>query len=329
MADPTPQDRLADLMAGFWTTQAIYVAAQLGLADHLAAGPRSADVLAGATGAHPRSLYRLLRALAGLGIFTEQEDGNFALTPLAECLRDGPESLRSLALMRGSWQYATWGNLLHSVTTGEAAFDALHGQPLFDWLGAHPEAGRIFDAAMTGVHGRETAAMLDAYDFSGINVLADIGGGNGSVICAVLDRYPALRGILFDLPAVCARAAVGLTARCQVIAGSFFEGVPAGADTYLLRHILHDWDDARSVTILRQCRAVMQPGQRLLVVEGVVPTGNTPSVSKRYDLSMMVMVGGMERTEQEYRDLFAASGFRLTRIVPTRTWVAVIEGEPA
>jgi hypothetical protein len=320
-------------MAGFWTTQAIYVAAKLGLAELLARGPRSPEDLATTTGTHAPSLYRLLRALAGLGIFAEEPDGRFALTPMASCLQDGPESLRSLAIMRGEWQYAAWGQLLHSIRTGQTAFDTLHGMPLFEWLAQKPEAGRIFDAAMTGVHGRETAAMLDAYDFSGIRTLADIGGGNGSVIRAVLERYPEMTGILFDLPGVGERAraelaTAGLTARCRIETGSFFDGVPAGADTYLLRHIIHDWDDERSVAILRVCRRAMGPASRLLVVEGVVPTGNEPSVSKRYDLSMMVMVGGKERTEVEYRTLFAAGGFRLTRIVPTRTWVAIIEGEP-
>jgi hypothetical protein len=334
VADTTPQDRLADLMAGFWTTQAVYVAAKLGIADLLATGPRTADDLATATGTHPHALYRLLRALAGLGIFAEEPDGRFTLTPLAECLRDVPGSLRALALMRGEWQYQAWGQLLHSVRTGQPAFDALHGMPLFDWLAQKAEAGRIFDAAMTGVHGRETDAMLDAFDFSGIGTLADIGGGNGSVLCAVLERYPAMTGILFDLPAVGERAksalaAAGLGSRCRVEVGSFFDVVPTGGDAYLLRHIIHDWDDERSIAILRKCRQAMGPAGRLFVVEGVVPTGNEPSVSKRYDLSMLVMVGGMERTETEYRSLFAAAGFRLNRIVPTRTWVSVIEGVPA
>jgi hypothetical protein len=185
---------------------------------------------------------------------------------------------------------------------------------------------------MTGVHGRETEAMLEAYDFTGIRTLADIGGGNASVISAILRRYPAMQGILFDLPGVVKRAkphfeAVGLEGRCQVIAGDFFESVPPGADAYLMRHIVHDWDDDNSNMILRNCRRAMGQGSKLLVVEGVVPPGNEASVSKFFDLAMLVSPGGMERTADQYRQLFEAAGFRLTRIVPTRTWVSVIEGE--
>jgi len=319
------QDRLADLMAGFWTTQAIYVAAHLRLAEHLADGPRSAEEIAPHCGADPRALYRLLRALAGIGIFRE-DDGRFSMTPMAECLRDEP--VRSLALMRGSWQYETWGQLLYSVQTGKPAFDHLHGKPLFEYLSREPETGRIFDAAMTGVHGRETDAMLDAYDFSGIRTLADIGGGNGSVLRAALDRCPNLRGILFDLPGVAerTRGLLDLT-RCRVESGSFFDAVPTGADAYLLRHVLHDWDDERCVAILRNVRQAMPANGRLLVVEGLVPPGNEPSVSKRFDLSMMVVVGGMERTATEFDALFASAGFRLMRIVSTRTWVSLLEAE--
>jgi hypothetical protein len=324
-------ERLAGLMTGYWYTQAIYVAAKLGLADLLADGPRSAAELAEATATDWRSLYRLLRALASLEIFAEDDRQRFCLTPMAECLRSG--SMRSLAIMRGEWQYQVWGRLLYSVQTGQPAFEKIHGMPVFEFLSRHPDKGQIFDEAMTGVHGRETAAMLDAYDFSGIATLADIGGGNGSVLTAVLQRYPAVQGIHFDLPGVAERArtaiaAAGLAGRCRVIAGNFFESVPAGADAYLLRHIIHDWDDDRSLTILRNCRTAMAAGGKLLVVEGVVPPGNEPSISKFFDLAMMVLPGGMERTSEEYDRLFAAAGFRLSRITPTKTWVSVIEGDP-
>jgi hypothetical protein len=220
--------------------------------------------------------------------------------------------------------------LLHSVQTGGCAFETVFGEPLFDHLAAHPEKGKLFDAAMTGVHGRETAAMLDAYDFAGVGVLADIGGGNGEVIAATLAKHPAMRGVLFDRPAVVERAkgnllAAGVAGRCETVAGDFFAAVPPGADAYLLRHIIHDWDDDKSVAILRNCRAAMGPRGKLVVVEGIVPPGNGPSVSKFFDLSMMVLPGGMERTEDEYRRLLAASGFALARVVPTATWVGVIE----
>jgi hypothetical protein len=219
VVDPSPQDELTRLMSGYWHTQAIYVAAKLGVADHLKDGPRSAEQLAVETGANPRALYRLLRALASLGIFIEDSQYLFALTPMADCLRsDRPGSARALAIMRGEWQYETWGHLLHSVRTGQSAFEKMHGMPIFDYLSHHPDKGRLFDDAMTGVHGRETAAMLEAYDFAGIGTLADIGGGNGEVLSSVLKKHPAMRGILFDLPAVAERtkgtiAAAGLADR--------------------------------------------------------------------------------------------------------------------
>ncbi len=335
MSDPSLQEQLSRLISGYWYTQAVYVAARLSLADLLRDGPQSAEDLAAAAGAHAPSLYRLLRALAGLGIFAEDEQRRFRLTPLAECLRsDVPDSLRALALLRGQWQYQAWGELLSSIQTGRPAFEKVHGRPLFDFLAHNPEAGQVFDEAMTGVHGRETQAMLEAYDFTGIDTLADIGGGNGSVLMALLRRYPQMRGILFDVSAVAVRTrarveAAGLAERCWVVAGNFFESVPAGADAYLMRHIIHDWDDEQSLTILKHCHAALGGRGKLLVVEGVVPPGNEPSPSKFFDLAMLVGPGGMERTEDEFRRLFAAAGFRLTRIVPTCTWVSVIEGEPA
>jgi hypothetical protein len=333
--EPSPPDQVARLASGYWHTQAIYVAAKLGVADELADGPKTADEVAADVGAAPGPLYRLLRALASLGLFAEDDRRRFALTPLGECLRGGvPGSVRALCVMRGEWQYAAWGRLLDTVRTGRPGFELEFGQPLFDYLAGHPEKGAIFDEAMTGVHGRETAAMLDAYDFTGIGVLADVGCGNGEVVAAVLRRYPAVRGILFDRPAVIERtraglAAAGLDGRWEAVAGDFFEAVPAGADAYLLRHVIHDWDYDRCAAILRNCRAAMNGRGRLLVVEGIVPPGNDPSVSKFFDLAMMVLPGGMERTEDEFRRLFAAGGFRVRRVVPTTTWVSVIEGEPA
>ncbi len=334
MAAASPREQITALMSGYWHTQAIYVAVKLGVADLLRDGPRSAAELAAATGTEPRALYRLLRALSSLGIFAEQDGQRFALTPMAECLRtDAAESVRSLAIVRGEWQYEAWGRLLGSVQTGRPAFEQLHRMPLFEYLSRHPEKGRLFDEAMTGVHGLETAAMLEAYDFSGFATLADVGGGNGSVLTALLHHYPSLKGILFDLPAVVDRAraslaAAGLADRCRLVGGSFFESVPAGADAYLLRHVIHDWDDARAVTILQNCRQALGGRGKLLVVEGIVPPGNEPSVSKFFDLAMMVLPGGMERTQEEFRRLFAAAGFRLGRIVPTRSWISVLEGEP-
>jgi hypothetical protein len=323
-------DHLLHLVSSYWYTQTIYVAAKLGIAELLKSGPQTAQQLADATQTNAGALYRLLRALASIGIFTEEE-GQFVLTPLAECLLD--PATKAMVTMRGEFQYRAWGELLYSIQTGKTAFEKLHGKPIFDYLSENPETGKLFDQAMTGVHGRETDAMLEAYDFSGIEMLADIGGGNGSVLTAILKKYPAMRGTLYDLPSVVGRSranikAAGLEDRCRVLAGSFFETVPAGADAYLMRHIIHDWDDAQSLTILRHCRQALGNRGKLLLVEGVVPPGNEPSPSKFFDLTMLVLPGGMERTEQQYRELFRAAGFALSRIVPTRTWVSVIEGSP-
>jgi hypothetical protein len=233
----TLHEQLARLLSGYWYTQTIYVAAKLGIAELLTAGPRPVEDLAQATGTNCRALYRLLRALASIGIFAE-EQGNVALTPLAECLRDG--STKAMAIMRGEFQYQAWGELLHSVQSGQAGFEKVYGKPIFDFLSENPETGKLFDQAMTGVHGRETEAMLEAYDFTGIGTLVDIGGGNGSVIIAMLRRYPGMQGILFDLPKVAERARAsikdaGLEDRCRVVAGSIFDSVPTGADVYLMR----------------------------------------------------------------------------------------------
>ena len=211
MEPSSPPELLNRMLTGYWTTQAIYVAAKLGIADLLKHGPRSAHDLAHATKAHAPSLYRLLRALASIGVFADNGAGRFSLTPLAECLRsDVPGSQRALAIMCGEEHYQAFGELLYSVQTGKTAFDKLYGMPVFDFLSKNLEQAKTFDAAMVGVHGRETAAMMDAYDFSGIAVLADIGGGNGSLLAAVLKNYPAMQGILYDQPGVAERAQANL-----------------------------------------------------------------------------------------------------------------------
>jgi hypothetical protein len=323
------------MITGYWIAQAVHVAAKLGVADLLRDGPRSADDLAVATQAQPRALYRLLRALASVGVFAEDDRQRFALTPLADCLRsDVPDSQRAMAITAGELFYPAWAELLFCVQTGQVAFEKVYGMPVFDYLSRNPDQARLFDETMVGVHGRETGAMLDAYDFGGIRVLADIGGGNGSLLIATLAKHPALRGILYDLPGVAdhARAriaAAGLADRCQVIGGSFFDAVPAGADVYLLRHIIHDWDESKSIRILQNVHQVLPAGGRLLLVESVIPDGNEPSFGKLLDLAMMVIPGGEERTAAEYEQLYAAAGFRLTRIMPTAAEVSVIEGQKA
>jgi SAM-dependent methyltransferase len=318
-------------ISGYKTTQAIYVVAKLGIADLLVGGPRTVADLAREAQVHERSLYRVLRMLASRGIFTEEADGRFALTPLAEPLRsDTLNSQRAFAIMMGEEQFRAYGDLLYSVRTGKPAFDHIYGEPIFDYLGKHPESAKTFDAAMSSIHGRETQSILDAYDFSGIGELCDVGGGNGSVLIATLKRYPAMRGVLFDLPRVIERArpaiaAAGLADRCRLGAGNFFESIYAGADAYFFRHIIHDWDDEKSTSILKNCCSALKHGGKILVVESVVPPGNEPFFGKDLDLTMLVMPGGMERTEDEYRRLFAGAGLRLARIVRSPTEMCVLE----
>ena len=322
------------LLSGYWISQSIYVAAKLGLADLIKKGPQSAEQLAAATQSQPAALYRLLRALASVGIFCEDRERRFAMTPEAEPLcTDHPSSQRSLAIMSGEEHFVSWSQLLHSVRTGESAFEKIYGEPIFDWLGKHVEQAKIFDEAMVGVHGRETREMLDAYDFSNIATLADVGGGNGSVLRAVLQQHPAMRGMLCDLPGVVERAkpliaAAGLEDRLQTVPTDFFKSVPSGADAYLMRHIIHEWNDEQSLQILRNLRRAIHPQGRLLLVESVIPLGNDPSFAKLLDLNMLVIPGGKERTESEYRELYSSAGFRLTHITPSKGEISVIEGRP-
>ena len=328
------QKSLGQMMTGFWTSQSIYVAAKLGLADLIQRQPQTAAELAAATHTHSESLFRLLRALASVGIFREDEQHRFAMTPAAEPLRNDVEgSQRSLALMMGEEHYQCWGELLYSIRTGGNAFQKLYGEPIFDWLGKHPDKAQIFDEAMVGVHGRETGAMLDAYDFSGIRVIADVGGGNGSVLCGLLPRYPQMRGMLCDLPGVIERAqpliaAAGLENRLQSVPTDFFAAVPKGADAYMMRHIIHDWTDEQSLQILRNVRAAIPADGRLLLIESVIGPGNDSDWAKLLDLNMLLIPGGKERTEAEYRELYSAAAFRLAKITPTASEVSVIEGRP-
>mgnify|MGYP002622383574 CR=1 FL=1 len=327
-AAPQQLDRM---IAGSCISQAIYAAARFDVAGLLSAGPKSVAELAEATSTHPDALYRLLRALASAGVFAEISPRRFALTPLAELLRDDvPGSKRDLSLMMGDEQFRAFAEIDQGVRTGKTVFEKIYGMPVFDYLAEHPEKARIFDRAMVGIHGRDPEAILAAYDFSGVGVVADVGGGNGSQITALLQKYPAARGILFDLPHVIERArpsieAAGLADRCELVGGSFFERVPAGADVYLLRHIIHDWDEAKVLAILRTCRAAMKPDSKLLIVESVIPEGNAPCVGKLLDLVLLLVGGGRERTAGEYRDLLARAGFELRQVVPTETEVSVIE----
>jgi len=321
------------MITGYWISQAIYAAAKFSIADHLKDGPKSVDELAEITSTDAGALYRLLRALASRGIFAEGESRQFSLTPLAEPLqRDVPGSKRALALMSGDEHFRAWAQIDYSIQTGSVAFEKVYGKPIFDYLGDKPDKAQIFDAAMVGIHGRESNAILDAYDFSDIDVIADIGGGNGSQIISILEKHPSLNGILFDLPHVIERArkqieSAGLSGRCAMATGSFFDAVPEGADAYIMRHIIHDWDDEKSLAILRNCHQAMSSDGKLLIVESVIPPGNEPFGGKFLDLVMLLIPGGKERTEDEYRALLGKAGFELARVVPTNAEVSVIEAK--
>jgi hypothetical protein len=327
-------DQLNRMMIGAALSRAICTVADLGVADHIEPGvSRSAAHLAQATGSDERSLYRTLRFLASHGLFRELAPAEFGHTTLSAVLRsDAPASYRAAAQLFHQ-VFSGWDGLDHAVRTGEPGFTKVFGKPVFEYLGAHPELAPAFDAGMTSMHGHETEAMIKAYDFGDVQVLADIGGGNGSLLGAVLQHYPRMRGMLFDLGHVVGRAKAYLKRfdigeRCQVIEGSFFETVPPGADAYLLRHILHDWTDEQCRQILGLCRAAIPAHGRLLVVECLIPTGNDPSSSKDYDMTMMVFPGGLERTEAEFRALFKQAGFELASVTPTSTMVSVLEAKP-
>ncbi len=330
----SPEARLSSMLS-YNLTQMIYVAVRLGVADVLFHGPKSAEALAVAVDAHPSSLHRLLRALASLGIFAEDSQGRFELTPLANLLRsDVPGSFRPFVLSYGEpWWWNAWGSLLHSVRTGETAFDHVHGRELFEYLGQHAQAARVFNANMTSMTTGEAQHVVTAYDFSGTRVLVDVGGGYGALAIAILMIHPKIRVVLFDSPAVAAGArawieSAGVADRCEVIGGSFFEAIPKGGDTYLLKDVLHDWDDDRAIAVLQKCHESMSSSARLLVIERIIPPGNTPSVGKLIDISMLVMTGGRERTEPEYRALLQAGAFRVENVLPSDAEINIIEAVP-
>jgi len=329
MTQVPPQQYLMRQMVGGWITQAIYVASELGIADFLVERPRTAEELAEQTNSHAVALYRVLRALASIGIFTEDAERRFSLTPIAECLlSDKPDSLRPFGIMMGAEFYQSWGNLLYSAQTGEDGFKKKYGVPFFEYMTEHPERHAIYDAAMM-FHGiAETEPMLDAYDFSVFKTVVDVGGGQGRMLAAILKRNPTVEGILFDLPAVADRSreiisSLGLSKRCRIVGGDFFKSLPA-ADAYVMRHIIHDWDDDDAIAILSNCRKAMNPNGRILLVETVIPPMDEPCFGKWLDL-MMLLVGGRERTQEQYQQLFEKAGLELNRIVPTAHEISVIE----
>ncbi len=322
---------LNQIFSASWITQAVSVAAELAIADLLVDGPRMAEELAKLTQTDSGALYRVLRALASVGIFAQDTQGRFLLTPQANQLRsDVADSQRSFAIMMGAEFDKAWGELLHSVRTGEPGFKERFGVPFFQYMMEHPGRHGIYDTAMGGYGRAEAEAMLDAYDFSAVRTVVDVGGGSGVLMAAVLKRHPEVRGVLFDLPAVVDRARSvisesGLSGRCRIEGGDFFSSVAAGADVYILQHIIHDWEDREAIAILRTCREAMNSEGRILLLETVIPPGNDPCFGKWLDL-MMLLVGGRERTEGEYGQLFSAAGLKLNRVIPTGSEVSIIEG---
>lgn len=331
-----PHAQLIQMGTASWISAVVYAAAKLGIADHLAAGPRSAVELAGTTRTHAPSLYRLMRTLAGLGILTERDGQRFALTPLGEALKAGaPGSARAtLMAFCGPAFWHSWEEILYSLETGKTGFEKACGMPLFEYLAQHPEEASYFSEAMVGFHGAEPPAVARAYDFSGTKTLVDVGGATGNMLAAILSHHAAPRGVLFDRPHVVREApallkARGVEERVTIEPGDFFERVPAGGDAYLLSHIIHDWNEDQCLTILGHCRNVITPDGRLLIVETVLPTGDTPHQGKVQDMVMLVIPGGQERTEAEYASLLSKASFRLSRVVPTESVVSVVEALPA
>ena len=334
-ASPPPEALLTHLLFGGLLQQSIRVAAALGIADLVAGQPQSAAALAAATRTHAPSLYRVLRTLASVGIFAEDADRRFALTPMAALLRrDAPNSLRDFAILQGEeWNWRGVGAMPHAVATGGTAQAHVHGMELFAFLARRPEDEALFNRAMTSYSLAAVPAIVEACAFSGVRRLADIGGGHGILLAGILRAHPRMDGVLFDLPSVLAGAAEllereGVRPRVDLVAGDFFEAVPAGADAYILKNILHDWDDERAATILHNVRAAMDARGKVLLVELVVPATAEPSLAKLVDLQMLVTMGGKERTEAEYSALLAASGFRLTGLVPTKSPLQIIEAAP-
>jgi hypothetical protein len=331
-----PHARMRQLIMGFRASQLIYVAAKLGVVDELANGPCDAAVLAAAVGAAPQPLYRLLRALASIGVLEESPERIFTLAPLGHPLRrDVPGSLKSTALLYGDavfWN--AYGQMCHSIRTGEVAFEHAHGQPMYAYLASHPTAASLFHEAMSGFSEQEIAAILEAYDFADFTTVVDVGGGQGALIAALLKTYSHLRGVILDREDVAAGARrlleqAGLTERASFVAGDFFQTVPSGGSAYLLKSVIHNWDDTSAQKILRNCRQAMPESARVIIMERVIPAADTPSEAKLFDINMLVTVGGQERTEEEHRNLLQASGFELARTIPTASPLSLIEGVSA
>jgi ubiquinone/menaquinone biosynthesis C-methylase UbiE len=327
----SPPDQMMQFITAKWISQPIQVAAQLGIADLLVDGPMSVEDLAGKTGTHAPTLYRLLRALAGRGIFEELEGRTFGLTPMAQCLQTG--AMRALALtFLSDWHERAWGSLRHSVKTGEPAFDHAFGQPAFDWLEERPEESALFNQFQAEKTARFIPAVVEAYDFSGITKLADMGGGTGALMLEILRANPHLAGCVAELPQVARQAreaiqASGLADRCQAVECDFLQGAPEGFDAFIMCHTLHDWEDEACAKILVNFSRALPSGGKLLIVEHLIPEHSGFSVAKILDLEVLVMGGGKERTEAEYRALLQEASFQMNQVIETSAGIAIIEAE--
>ncbi len=330
----SPEAVLYQMLDSFRITPVLYTASKLSVFDALQVAPLTAPALAAQVGAHAPSLLRLLRYLTSLGLLAEDDQERFAATPLGEFLRaDHPQSMRPWAMMFGSPSFwRSWGDLYETVVTGQPAFDRVFGEPHFDHLSHNPADAATFNAAMTSGTGRALAAILAAYDFSAFHKIVDVAGGQGAMLRGILERAPNATGVLYEMPALAAEARAlrgsPVEARCEFVAGDMFQSVPAGGDLYIMKQIIHDWDDAAAIRLLTHCRQALAPGGRLVVVDRVVKPSNQPDPAKSTDLMMLVMLTGRERTEAEFRALYAAAGFTLARIIDAGDF-ALIEGLPA
>jgi len=339
MTAPTQQEQphlaMLQIIGGFWISRAVHVIAKLGIPDLLRTGPKTAAELASATETHAASLFRVLRALVSVGVLSGESDNRFGLTPLSETLiTDVPGSLRWFTVSElGQEHYPAWGNLIHSVRTGEIAFDNFYGTDFWTYFQNNPEDATVFNNSVSGMTAAVNESLRSLFDFSKFNTVVDVGGGHGALITEILKSNPKTKGILFDAPEVIDGArghleTAGLLERCDAVSGNFFTSVPAGGDAYVMKWILHDWDDERALLILKNCRAQMRPDARLIIVDCVVPETNEPDFSKFIDLNMLVMTGGKERTAREFQDLLAAAGFKLLQVIPTNQPTSIIEAMP-
>jgi hypothetical protein len=332
---PPAHSGMFQLLNGVFVAGALACLARLGIPDLVEYGPKSADELATQLGADARALYRLMRATASVGVLSEGPDGKFSQTPLSAVLRSNANpSLRAFAIMHGlDWHGLGWSELEYCVRTGKPAIDKIYGMPIFQFFEQRPEDGKLFNQAMSDLSTIDSPAVADAYSFGEIHSIVDVAGGHGLLLATILARNPHMKGTLYDMPHVVAGAHDGplkpMMERCTLASGDMFASVPAGADAYIMKHILHDWPDDVCIKILKACRKAVNPGGKLLVVDNVIQPGNDFAPGKFLDLQMLIFPGGCERTEKQFRDLFKAAGWKLSRVVPTVAAESIVEGVPS